>query len=116
MPDTPMISEGVGKTTTPDTLVLPPPTPHLLDFPATTAVVVATLACVVLLVFSTRFDQTHGILTVSLLVILTMIGVIAFCLLSPFPGTRRRAAVIGGLVTAFGGVVAYWLGKPRGDA
>ena len=116
MPDTPMISEGVGKTTTPDTLVLPPPTPHLLDFPATTAVVVVTLACVVLLVFSTRFDHSRGPLTISLLIVLTMIGVIAFCLLFTVPRDETTSAVIGGLVTAFGGVVAYWLGKPRGDA
>ena len=75
---------------------------------------VATLACVLLLVFSTRFDQTHGVLTISLLIILTFIGVVAFSVLFTIPRDETTASVIGALVAAFGGVVAYWLGKPRG--
>ena len=43
-----------------------------------------------------------------------MIGVIVFACSSTVPD--ETTSVIGGLVTAFGGVVAYWAGKPRGDA
>jgi hypothetical protein len=105
---------GGSGTVTPENLVIPPPTPHILDFPAATTVVIATLACVTLLMISTRFDQTHGTLTISLLVVLTFIGVTAFCVLFTIPRDETTSAIIGGLVTAFGGVIGYWLSKPRG--
>ena len=72
------------------------------------------LGSVILCCISTRFDQTGGALTISLLIVLAVIGVLAFCVLFTVPRDETTASVIGGLVAAFGGVVAYWLGKPRG--
>ena len=60
-----------------------------------------------------RFDRTNGVLTISLLVVMSFIAAMAFSLFFTIPTDEVTSAVIGGLVAAFGGIIGYWLGKPK---
>jgi hypothetical protein len=97
----------------PGGVIVPPPRAEIIDYPAAAAVAIVVLGAVALLLVVSRFDHSKGPLTVSLLIVLAMVGVVAFSLTVTIPRDETTAAVIGGLVTAFGGVVAYWLGRPR---
>jgi uncharacterized membrane protein len=90
----------------------PSPTPRIVDFPSAIWVTVVVTACIILLL-AQRFDHTKGTLTLSLLVGVTFVGVVVYCLVYTIPQTEETATVIGGLVASFGAVVAYWLGRPR---
>jgi hypothetical protein len=96
------------------TLVVPPPTPRLLDYPASVGLAIAVVLTTILLVVISKFDATGGVLTISLLVVLAFIGVVIFCAFFTVPTDEITASVIGGLTAAFGAVVAFWLNKPRG--
>ena len=93
-------------------LVVPPPTPKIFDYPgATTAVFLVFTDC--LLFAAGRLDPSGGTLTISLLVVLGFIGTVVFCLFFTIPNDEITAAAVGGLVTAVGAVMAYWLARPR---
>ena len=92
-------------------LINPPPSPKVSDYPALMAVGFGILFTAVLLVVSGRFDPTGGTLTISIMIVLAMIAVIAICLFYTIPSDQATAAVIGGLVAAFGAVISYWLGQ-----
>jgi hypothetical protein len=94
-------------------LVVPPPIPKLLDYPASLGLAVAVVLTSVLLVVVSRFDATGGTLTVSLLVIMAFIGLVTFCAFFTVPTDEITSGAIGGLVAAFGAVVAYWLSRGR---
>lgn len=96
-----------------DPVVSPPPVPKILDYPGATTAVFLTVFTTCLLFVAGRFDPTGGILTVSLLVVLAFVGTVVFCLFFTVPNDEITAATIGGLVAAFGAVVAYWLGRPK---
>jgi hypothetical protein len=95
-------------------LVIPPPTPKLVDYPASAGVIIAVVLTAVLLVIAGKFDRTGGTLTISLLVILSFLGLVTFCAFFTIPTDEITSGAIGGLVAAFGAVVAYWLGRDRG--
>ena len=97
---------------TPD-VVNPPPSPRVFDYPAAMTITFGVLFTAILLAVSGRFDPTGGTLTISILVTLAFIGVVAICLFYTIPTDQATAAVIGGLVAAFGAVVAHALGKTR---
>jgi hypothetical protein len=97
---------------TPD-LIIPPPTPKLLDYPASIGLVIAVALTAILLIVSGRFDHTGGTLTVSLLVILSFLGLVTYCAFFTIPTDEITSGAIGGLVAAFGAVVAFWLGGGR---
>ena len=69
---------------------------------------------ILLLLITSRFDVTGGALIISLLIVLAVIGVLAYSVTVTVPRDETTAAVIGALMAAFGGVVTYWL-KARGD-
>ena len=94
-------------------LINPPPSPRITDYPALMAVGFGILFTGALLIISGRFDPTGGTLTISILIILAMVAVIAICLFYTIPSDQATAAVIGGLVAAFGAVVSYWLGHSK---
>jgi hypothetical protein len=96
-------------------LVIPPPTPKLLDYPASIGIMIAVVLTAVLLVVSGRFDATGGTLTVSLLVILAFLSLVTYCAFFTIPTDEITSGAIGGLVAAFGAVVAYWLGRNKKD-
>lgn len=90
-----------------------PPAPRLLDYPATAVIVGCSLMAIVLLIVAGRFDPTHGVLTISLLVVLSFMAVATFTVFFTVPTDEVTSLVIGGLISAFGGVIGYWLGRPR---
>jgi len=92
-------------------IVTPNPLPRLLDYPASIGLAIAVVLTTVLLVVASKFDPTGGTLTISLLVILAFIGLVTFCALFTVPTDEITSGAIGGLVAAFGAVVAYWLGR-----
>ena len=94
-------------------LVVPPPIPKLLDYPASIGVALVVAFTTVLLVVVSKFDQTGGVLTLSLLVVLAFLGLITFCAFFTIPTDEITSSAIGGLTAAFGAIIAYWLGKNR---
>jgi O-antigen/teichoic acid export membrane protein len=82
------------------------------NFPATIILTSTTVMAAVLLFIAGRFDPTRGPLTISLLIVLGMLGAIAYCLIFTIPNDDITPGVVGGLTAGFGAVVAYWLGRP----
>jgi len=91
-----------------------PPIPKILDYPVTVGIALDILFITFLLVVVYKFDKSQGILTISLLVILAFIGLAIFCVFFAVPADEITSAVIGGLVAAFGAVIAHWIGKTNG--
>jgi uncharacterized BrkB/YihY/UPF0761 family membrane protein len=94
-------------------LVIPPPTPKIMDYPASVGLIIAVVLVTMLLVVTSRFDPTAGTLTISLLVVLAFISLVTFCAFFTIPTDAITDAAIGGLVAAFGAVIAHWLGRRR---
>lgn len=90
-----------------------PPMPKLLDYPASLGLAIAVVLTTILLIVTSRFDATGGVLTISLLVVLAFLGLVTFCALFTVPTDEITSGAIGGLVAAFGAVVAYWLGRGK---
>lgn len=95
-------------------LIIPPPTPKLMDYPASIGLVLAVVMTSVLLVVAGKFDPSGGTLTISLLVILAFLGLVTFCAFFTIPTDEITSGAIGGLVAGFGAVISYWLSRPRG--
>jgi hypothetical protein len=92
---------------------VPPPTPRILDYPGSIGIGIAIVFTTILLIVSSRFDSTGGVLTISLLVTLAFLGAVVFCLFFTVPNDEVTSAVLGGLTASFGAIIAYWLGRPR---
>ena len=90
-----------------------PPAVKIFDYPAAMSLALAVVFTTALLVIASRFDATGGVLTISLLVVLGFLGIVTFCAFFTIPTDEITSGVIGGLVAAFGAVVAYWLGRPK---
>lgn len=96
-------------------VVNPPPSVALLPYPAAaTALGIAVLTGLILLI-SSKFDRTNGPLTISIMVVLSMIGSVSYCLIFTVPQDDLTPGIIGGLTAGFGAVIAYWLGHKGGD-
>ena len=95
-------------------LIIPPPTPKLMDYPASIGLVLAVVMTSVLLVVAGKFDPSGGTLTISLLVILAFLGLVTFCAFFTIPTDEITSGAIGGLVAGFGAVISYWLSRPKG--
>jgi uncharacterized BrkB/YihY/UPF0761 family membrane protein len=102
-----------GETLMAAELVVPPPIPKIMDYPASVGLIVAVVLVTVLLVVVSRFDATGGVLTISLLVVLAFLSLVIFCAFFTIPTDAMTDAAIGGLVAAFGAVIAHWLGRPK---
>lgn len=94
-------------------LVVPPPTPKIMDYPASVGLIIAVILTTILLVVTSKFDATGGVLTVSLLVILAFLAVVTFCAFFTVPTDEITSGAIGGLVAAFAQVVAFWLSRGK---
>jgi len=90
-----------------------PPSPRVFDYPATVALALAFVFTSLILFVSGRFDPTGGVLTISILVVGAFIATAVFVLLFTVPSDEITSGVIGGLIAAFGAVVAYWLSKRK---
>jgi hypothetical protein len=86
----------------------------VLNYPgAVTGVAIMGLTAVLLFV-SGRFDPTQGVLTLSLMITLGMLGATAYCLIFTIPQDDITPGVVGGLTAGFGAVLAYWFGRGKG--
>jgi uncharacterized BrkB/YihY/UPF0761 family membrane protein len=94
-------------------LVIAPPTPKLMDYPATVGIAFAILFTAMLVFIASRFDPTMGVLTISILVVLAFVGTVVFCLFFTVPNDEITSGVVGGLTAAFGAIVAHWLGRKK---
>jgi hypothetical protein len=98
---------------TPPAFILPP-TPKIMDYPGLLSVAGVVVFASLMLFITTRYDPSGGALTISLIVVLAFVAVVAFCLLFNIPANDEvTPGVVGALVAAFGAVVAYWLGRGR---
>jgi hypothetical protein len=95
----------------PGDIINQPPSPKVFDYPGTMAVVIGTVFTAALLFIAGKFDPTGGVLTISLLIVLAFFGVVAVSMFYTIPTDEATSIVIGGLVAAFGAVIAFWLGK-----
>jgi hypothetical protein len=86
-----------------------------MDYPGAVTVGFVVIFATIMLFVTNRFDSTGGTLTISLIVVLAFVAVVAFSLIFAIPADDEvTPGVVGGLVAAFGAVVAYWLGKAKG--
>jgi hypothetical protein len=96
-----------------DPLIVPPPSPKIFDYPGAVGVAFLIAFTTGLLFVSGKWDPTGGVLTISLLIVLAMIGAVVFSLFFTIPVDQSTAALIGGLTAAFGAVVTHWLGRRK---
>jgi len=94
-------------------VVNPPPIPKLLDYPASAGLAIAVVLTTILLVVTSKFDMTGGVLTISLLVILAFLGLVTFCAFFTVPTDEITSGAIGALIAAFAAVVTYWLSRNK---
>jgi hypothetical protein len=87
--------------------------PKLLDYPASVGIGIAIFFTTILLIVAGRYDPTGGALTISLLVVLAFVGVTTFSLFFTIPTGEITSGIIGGLVAAFGAVIAHWIGRAK---
>lgn len=88
-----------------------PPVPKITDYPAAIGIMFAVVFTAVLVIVASKFDPTMGTLTISMLVVVVFIGTVLFCLFFTVPSNEINSGVIGGLIAAFGAVIAHWLGR-----
>jgi hypothetical protein len=95
-------------------LPLPVIPPKIMDYPGAAAAIGVVLCASIFLVVIKYYDSTGGTLAISLIIVLAFIAVVAFSLLYNIPvDDEVTPGVVGGLVAAFGAVVAYWLGRSK---
>ena len=90
-----------------------PPVPKLIDYPASVGVAIGIFFTMLLLIISNKFDRTHGELTISLLIVISFLGLATFSVFFTIPTDEITSAVIGGLVASFGAVIAHWIGRSK---
>jgi uncharacterized BrkB/YihY/UPF0761 family membrane protein len=92
---------------------IPPPHVKVFDYPGVTGLSFGILFTTILLFIAGKFDPTNGVLTISLLIVVAFIAVVAYCLFFTVPNDEITSGVIGGLIAAFGAVVAHWIGRTK---
>ena len=97
----------------PGDVVNAPPHIELLDYPIAIGVALAVGLTCLLLFIAGKFDPTQGVLTISLMITLGMLGATAYCLIFTIPTDDITPGVVGGLTAGFGAVVAHWLGRAQ---
>lgn len=97
----------------PSDIVNPPPPVKIMDYPAFMGALMSVIFTTALVFVASKYDPTGGALTISILVTLSFVGVVAYCMLFTIPSDDITPGVIGGLTAAFGAVVSYWLNHPH---
>ena len=91
----------------------PPAVTTFISYPIAAGVCIAVGLTTLLLYVAGKFDPTGGPLTISILIVLGMLGACAYCLIFTVPQDDITPGVVGGLTAGFGAVVAYWLGRTQ---
>lgn len=86
----------------------PPPAPFTV--PGFVAIGLGVVMTAFLLLAVMRLDHSKGTLTISIMVVLGFFAAMTWAVRYNIPQDPETAALIGGLVAAFGAVVAYWIG------
>jgi hypothetical protein len=95
-------------------LANPPPPTAVLPYPAAATIIITALVTGFVLFLAGKFDPTKGALTISIMIVLGMLGTTAYCLVFTIPPDDITPSVVGALSAGFGAVVAYWLGRATG--
>ena len=98
----------------PNDVVNPPPPVVLMNYPILIGVGATVLLTSLLLFIAGKFDPTQGVLTISLMIVLGMLGATGYCLIFTIPADDITPGIVGGLTAGFGAVVAHWLGRVQG--
>jgi uncharacterized RDD family membrane protein YckC len=85
--------------------------PSIVNYPSAVAVVVIVVFTALLLFVAGRYDPTKGVLTISIMIVLGMLGATAYCLVFTIPNDDITPGVVGALSAGFGAVLTYWLGR-----
>jgi hypothetical protein len=85
----------------------------VLNYPIALGSILAIVLTTAVLYIAGRFDPTGGPLTISILIVLGMLGATAYCLMFAVPQDDITPSIVGGLTAGFGAVVAYWLGRTQ---
>jgi hypothetical protein len=88
-----------------------PPQVAIANYPSAVAIVVTALVTAATLFIAGKFDQTQGVLTISIMIVLGMLGTTAYCLVFTIPNDDITPGVVGALSAGFGAVIVYWLGR-----
>lgn len=86
----------------------PPESPFTI--PGFAAVGLGVIYTSVMVFMIGRYDKTGGALTVSVMVVIGFFAALTWAIRYQIPQDPETAALMGGLVAAFGAVVAYWIG------
>lgn len=89
----------------------PTPIPKTADYPLITGLALEAILVMILLFISRRYDATGGSLTISLMIVTAFLGLTIYASLFTVPQDEETATIVGGLVAAFGAVVAYWVSR-----
>lgn len=91
-------------------VVVPPPLDvGLTNYPVLVAVTGVMFFLIIMLLLAKYVDPTHGPLTISLALVITFAGAVAFAMRFTIPQDAETGTLIGTLVLAIGSVVSYWL-------
>ena len=83
------------------------PYPALVTAAGIGVVVAAVLAA------SHYLDPTHGLLTITLVIVFAFIAVTLATMIYPVPQTPLTEILVGSLATSMGGIVAFWMSYSR---
>ena len=93
----------------------PPAVTTFVSYPIAAGVCIAVGLTTLLLYVAGKFDPTGGPLTISILIVLGMLGATTYCLMFTIPQDDITPSIVGGLTAGFGAVCAYWLGRTQGN-
>jgi drug/metabolite transporter (DMT)-like permease len=89
-------------------VVVPPPAP---PFPILFGIAGGIILVCALIIVSSKFDETKGPLTISLVVIVSFVAALSFSLYYTVPQDPTTSAIVGALTAGVGAVITYWLTK-----
>jgi hypothetical protein len=94
-------------------IVVEHPPVAVLNYPIALGAILSVVLTAAVLYVAGKFDPTKGPLTISVLIVLGMLGSVGYCLMFTIPPDDITPGVVGGLTAGFGAVVAYWLGRTQ---
>lgn len=69
----------------------------------------------IIIIVARHFDSTNGVLTLAVIITVSFVVATYASLIYNIQQTPLTEILIGGLATALGAVVAYWMGRDRRD-